>query len=1085
MSVSTIASPSAVYQPRQAPAVSAAAMSSSQPPTNGSEPLYTTEYLPPFAPRHWTVLKEVGDGSFGTVWLADWHSPLYIPPGTRPPGPSSRPEYRGRRLVAIKRMKKAFDGGWDECMKLKELKSLRQIPMHPNVIPLYDAFLLPTSRELYFVFECMEGNLYQLTKSRRGRPIAAALFASIFFQILAGLAHVHDHGYFHRDLKPENLLITTTGLTDYPSSRINAPPNAPKEKDVIVVVKLADFGLAREIMSTPPYTEYVSTRWYRAPEVLLRSRDYSAPVDLWALGCILLEVLTLKPLFPGDSEVDQVFKICEILGDPANDYGTEEDGNPRGGGVWRRGVKMAARVGFSFPTIPPRPFATLFDRSTMTPLLMDSIHRMLRYDPAARISAKDLLGHAFFEETARRFGPNIAVNLPPGQDPYGPPPAPSPTARAQPPPVVPNGVANRSVSTLDLALRQPTSDVSDRSLPPSHSIPHDRQPAPPFAQPPVAVASHSRAAAVPQLAVPGQTNGKAAVSNAVPPTLAQRPLDQQSIRSMPESLYNGSQLNGRNGLDARSLTGGPLQRVSTYASSVAPSTYYDGSVFEGAGPARASSILSFPLQYNGMEAMPPLAGPSGFNTYRSQSPAPSSIYSQTGVQGRASSSNPLKRAPSDASLSSMRINTPPGTHKSDEFNEASERDLFVDPAEAIGGTAKERARAVLLKKTTLRGAADPLHNFTVKKSEDGSDSTSIFSHSGRSFGSDAKGKGRAAPSERMPQIIEDTGRLHVSSPPHDRSAATSSGGFNRHKTRRREGNDDVHSLMSVESGRSAPAGTFSIPGGKGRTFSISSKATSASDPERRQNPSSEFLGLSEPPARLQSVSSLPIPGVRRAAPTSGSMQRLPSLGQYTAPSTGHSSLDAALIGRMQGLASSSQQDLPWPNEPARARNDAGSSPRLDRSGSRSRVASPSETRFSPYSATSRQPLPTLPPIQSFDAPPTSQHPILQRQGTGAASIASFRSTPGVMPSYFAAPDRARGRSRDAGPAGASTNTYHLPYLPVMDAEPSTAGPPPPPPVPLSAGLASSSFPFKQQAPSLAAITEPPTQALTPEHLPPG
>lgn len=726
----------------------------------------------------------------------------------------------------------------------------------------------------------------------------------------------------------------------------------------------------------------------------------------------------------------------------------------------------------------------------MTPLLMDSIHKMLRYDPAARIGAKDLLDHAFFEETARRFGPNIAVNLPPGQDPYGPPPHPSPSPRAsqqqQPPQVAPNGVANRSVSTLDLALRRPTSDVSDRSLPPSHSMPHDRQPAPPFAQNPVVAAPHARAAAVPQLPVPGQPNGKGVAasplpagefrSNAVPPSLAQRPLEQLSIRSLPESLYSASQLNGRNGLDARSLNGGPLQRVSTYASSVTPSTYYDGSVFEGAGPGRASSILSFPLQ-----SMPPIAGPSGFNTYRSQSPAPSSIYSQTGMPGRAASSNPLKRAPSDASLSSMRVNTPPGTYKSDEFDEPSERDLFVDPAEAAGGTAKERARAVLLKKTTLRGAADPLHNFTVKKSEDGSDSTSIFSHSGRSFGSDAKGKGRAVPSERMPQIIEDTGRLHVSSPPHDRSAATSSGGFNRHKTRRREGNDDVHSILSIESGRSAPAGTFSSPGGKGRTFSISSKATSASDPERRQNPSSEFLGFNEPPARLQSVSSLPIPGVRRVPPASGSMQRLPSLGQYTAPSTGHSSLDAALIGRMQGLASSSQQDLPWPNEAPRARTDAAASPRLlERSGSRSRVASPSETRFNPYSnATARQPLPTLPPIQSFDAPPTSQHPILQRQGTGAATIASFRSTPET--SYFAAPDRARGRSRDAGPAAANTNTYHLPYLPVMDAEPVAA---PPPPLPLSAGLASSSFPY-QQAPSLAVATEPPAQALTPEHLPPG
>lgn len=223
--------------------------------------------------------------------------------------------------------------------------------MHPNLIPLYDAFLLPSSRELYFVFECMEGNLYQLTKSRKGRPLAAGLIASIFYQILSGLHHMHLHAYFHRDLKPENLLITTTGLADYPASALYALPGSLSEKDVVVVVKLADFGLAREIASKPPYTEYVSTRWYRAPEVLLRSRDYSVPVDMWAVGTIMVEVLTLKPLFPGDSEIDQVFKICEVLGDPGTDYGKDDRGRTNGGGTWARGVKMATAVGFSFPKV--------------------------------------------------------------------------------------------------------------------------------------------------------------------------------------------------------------------------------------------------------------------------------------------------------------------------------------------------------------------------------------------------------------------------------------------------------------------------------------------------------------------------------------------------------------------------------------------------------------------------------------------------------------------------------------------------------------------------------------------------------------
>src|SRR5438270_10580745 len=84
------------------------------------------------------------------------------------------------------------------------------------------------------------------------------------------------------------------------------------------IVKIADFGLAREIKSRPPYTEYVSTRWYRAPEVLLRSRDYGPAVDIWAVGVILAELITLRPLFPGQSEVDQVWRICEVLGSPGS-----------------------------------------------------------------------------------------------------------------------------------------------------------------------------------------------------------------------------------------------------------------------------------------------------------------------------------------------------------------------------------------------------------------------------------------------------------------------------------------------------------------------------------------------------------------------------------------------------------------------------------------------------------------------------------------------------------------------------------------------------------------------------------------------
>lgn len=97
---------------------------------------------------------------------------------------------------------------------------------------------------------------------------------------------MHKHGFFHRDLKPDNLLVQNNSI-----------------------VKISDFGLVREIKSLPPYTEYISTRWYRAPECVLRSRGYNYPVDVFALGCIMAELYMMKPLFPGASELDQMNKI--------------------------------------------------------------------------------------------------------------------------------------------------------------------------------------------------------------------------------------------------------------------------------------------------------------------------------------------------------------------------------------------------------------------------------------------------------------------------------------------------------------------------------------------------------------------------------------------------------------------------------------------------------------------------------------------------------------------------------------------------------------------------------------------------------
>ncbi|KAG8715470.1 hypothetical protein FRC11_003969 [Ceratobasidium sp. 423] len=412
--------------------------------------------------RSWTTLKNVGDGSFGSVWLCDWHSPL--PPNTplspMQCGPKVRPEWAGRRLVALKRMKRQWEGGWDECKTLKEIESLRSIPRHPNIIPLYDCFVLPSSQELYLVFESMEGNLYQLIKSRKGRkPLAGGLVTSIFQQVASALDHVHSYGYFHRDMKPENLLVTTTGLANYVSTS-PLTPNA-REEDVFVIIKLADFGLARETASRPPYTEYVSTRWYRAPEVLLRSRDYSSPVDMWAFGTIMAELLNLLPLFPGSGEMDQLKRINDILGDPSDAYGFDENGRMRGGGPWRRGYELGKPLGYQFPRNYPTPLAQCFSKNVPRSLI-ECIEDLLRYDPAERLTAKQCLSHPFLAETA----------------PKQPPPPPlhqrmAPSSHRLP---SPRGVEDRDAYTGIPA-------VSPRAIPPNHAMsPPNRRP--PFPNPP-------------------------------------------------------------------------------------------------------------------------------------------------------------------------------------------------------------------------------------------------------------------------------------------------------------------------------------------------------------------------------------------------------------------------------------------------------------------------------------------------------------------------------------------------------------------------------------------------------------------------
>jgi len=294
------------------------------------------------------TLGKIGDGTFGTVYLCKKRLPA-----TKRDS-KSRGESLKQKFVAVKKMKKNYYN-WDECIKLREVRALKRLN-HRNIVLLKE--VIRENNHLYLVFEHMEENLYQLMR-RQTNPFPETVIRKIISQISCGLAYIHKQGFFHRDIKPENLLCCRGAN----------------------LIKIADFGLTRELDSKPPYTDYISTRWYRAPELLLHSTFYSWSVDIWALGCIVGELYTLRPMFPGRSEIDQIFKICQVIGSP-ND---EE---------WSEGKRLASMLQFNFPKVVPLDLRNLITGCSLQGI--DMIEAMLRWVSDKRPQAKDLLRHPYF-----------------------------------------------------------------------------------------------------------------------------------------------------------------------------------------------------------------------------------------------------------------------------------------------------------------------------------------------------------------------------------------------------------------------------------------------------------------------------------------------------------------------------------------------------------------------------------------------------------------------------------------------------------------------------------------------------------------
>lgn len=305
-------------------------------------------------------------------------------------------------------MKKTFES-FTSCLELREVVFLRTLPAHTHLVPALDIFLDPYTKKLHICMEYMEGNLYQLMKARDHKCLDNASVKSILFQIMQGLEHIHAHHFFHRDIKPENILVTTSGHQDSVNSfrrysALMTPPSTPPT----YTVKIADFGLARETHSKLPYTTYVSTRWYRAPEVLLRAGEYSAPVDIWAVGAMAVEVATLKPLFPGGNEVDQVWRVCEIMGSPGNWY--SKSGSRVGGGEWKEGTRLASKLGFSFPKMAPHSMDTILQSPQWPASLSQFVTWCLMWDPKNRPTSTQALAHEYFVDAVDPLRPKSSAS---------------------------------------------------------------------------------------------------------------------------------------------------------------------------------------------------------------------------------------------------------------------------------------------------------------------------------------------------------------------------------------------------------------------------------------------------------------------------------------------------------------------------------------------------------------------------------------------------------------------------------------------------------------------------------------------------
>lgn len=288
----------------------------------------------------------LGKGAYGVVWKAI--------------------EKKTRQTVALKKIFDAFQNATDAQRTFREIMFLQELHDHPNIVTLLNVLKADNDNDIYLVFEYMETDLHAVIRANILEDVHKQY---ITYQLLKALKYMHGGGVIHRDLKPSNLLLNSECF-----------------------LQVADFGLARSIAAlespdspSPVLTEYVATRWYRAPEILLGSTNYTKGVDIWSVGCILAELFSGSPIFPGSSTMNQLDRILQITGFPS-----EEDIESIN----------SAFTNTMLDSLPKQSnqakLSDLFPHVSQDAL--DLISKCLLFNPSKRISCEEALEHPYLAD---------------------------------------------------------------------------------------------------------------------------------------------------------------------------------------------------------------------------------------------------------------------------------------------------------------------------------------------------------------------------------------------------------------------------------------------------------------------------------------------------------------------------------------------------------------------------------------------------------------------------------------------------------------------------------------------------------------